>query len=271
MPFASIMVAADRSEKAINRYRLARDLAETFEARLIGVGARMIDMPNTMYGDSYPLVLPDFEREARQELSGVHETFQKALQGFNRAEWRGELDEPLRFLMEQSRAADLIVVGRRGDDDIVDRNFGVDPGDAVMEGGRPILMAPPWVTSLRGKRIVVAWSDTREARRAVYDALPFLQRAEEVSVVEVTPTVKSNLSIKDVVTFLTGHAVTAEAHMIEAVDSPPEAAVLEHAVNMNADLVVSGAYGHSRLRETIFGGVTRGLLKHSDICCLMSH
>lgn len=271
MSFASIMVSADQSEKVEHRYRLARNLSGKFDSRLIGVGARMIDTPPGIYGPTYPIITFDFEQASRDDLSAVHDRFMKAMAGCNKAEWRGSLEDPVTFLAEQSRAADLIIVGSRGKDDAFDRDFGVDPGEIALEAGRPVLIVPPWMNELTGKRVVIAWCDTREARRAVQDSLPFLHRAEEVCVVEVVRSKRDRTSVKDVAKNLTCHGIRATAHHIEDADCPAENALLDHALYMEADLIVSGAYGHSRLKETIFGGVTHGLLKHANVACMMSH
>lgn len=271
MSITNVMVAVDRSERIANRLLLARDLAGRFGAGITGIGARLADSPRMIYGDSYPIVMPDLRKAAEDDIAALGSTFETTMAGFDRAEWRGDIQVPLRFAVEQSRAADLVVVGRQGADDFVDLDFGVDPGDLVLAAGRPILVVPPWMTELRAHRIVMAWRDTREARRALKDALPFMKNAAEVSVIEVGSGAASSNAVRDVARFLAGHGVTATLQTLEQHDLSVEEVILQHASYMEADLVVSGAYGHGRLRETVFGGVTRGLLRYADVCCLMSH
>ena len=271
MSFTSIMVSVDHTQGSAHRTRLARSLSERFDARLIGVGARLVALPPMVVGSDLPMIYPDLEREATEDIEKAKLAFMSRVAGSNRAEWRGHIDDPMRYLAEQSRASDLIVVPREAHGDAVDRHFGVNAGDVVMAVGRPVLVAPPMVEDVEGKRILVAWKDTCEARRAVRDALPFLRAAETVLIVEVTDEVLSPHSVKDVARYLEGHGIEATAINIVAHGRTAEEILMEKACYIGADLIVAGAYGHRRLREAVFGGVTRSLLKGSNICCLMSH
>jgi nucleotide-binding universal stress UspA family protein len=151
----------------------------------------------------------------------------------------------------------------------------VDPGDALMRAGRPILVVPPGVAALEGRRVLVAWKDTREARRAVADALPLLSRAEEVLVVEAAPEVEERgqalRRADDVAALLAGHGATARGEALEPGGGAVADDLLRAAGRHGADLVVAGGYGHARLREWAFGGVTRDLLTRCPVCCLLSH
>jgi nucleotide-binding universal stress UspA family protein len=121
---------------------------------------------------------------------------------------------------------------------------------------------------------VVAWKDTRESRRAIRDALPFLRLAESVFLVEVAAwgaDANALPRLKDVGRFLAQHEIRNVTERVLP-DEPIAADVLlRFAQEQSADLIVSGAYGHSRLGEWIFGGVTRELLSRSPVCCLFSH
>jgi nucleotide-binding universal stress UspA family protein len=115
----------------------------------------------------------------------------------------------------------------------------------------------------------VAWKDTREARRAVWDALPLLREAEEVLMIAVGDSAKEAGAL-DVQEHLDQHGVKAKvlhAHR----DIPVADELIRLAEEQGVDLIVSGAYGHSRTREWILGGVTRELLDHAPVCCLMAH
>lgn len=127
---------------------------------------------------------------------------------------------------------------------------------------------------MRAEHVVVAWKDTREARGAVLDAMPFLRIAKRVSVVEVcTGGGERNASVRidDVVRYLARHQITADARPIAHHDRSDADHLLQFALNEDADLLVAGAYGHSRLGEWIFGGMTRDILASRPLCCLMSH
>jgi nucleotide-binding universal stress UspA family protein len=117
---------------------------------------------------------------------------------------------------------------------------------------------------------VLGWKDCREARRATLDSLPFLQRAEEVYVVGVGDEVPA-ASVQDVVLHLERHGVQATARLVSAGRQPVAGELMEMASTVQADLIVCGGYGHSRMREWIFGGVTHEFISHGPICCLMTH
>jgi nucleotide-binding universal stress UspA family protein len=137
-----------------------------------------------------------------------------------------------------------------------------------------VLPVAPGVASLRAEHVVVAWKDTREARRAVLDAIPFLRIAKRVSVVEVCTRDEERNAlarIDDVVRYLARHRIAADPRPILHRDRSDADHLLQFALNEDADLLVAGAYGHSRLGEWIFGGMTQDILTSSPLCCLMSH
>jgi nucleotide-binding universal stress UspA family protein len=171
----------------------------------------------------------------------------------------------------EARAADLVIVGaRHAAGNVHDL---ADPGMILLRAGRPLLVVPDVVAPPQLRRIVVAWKETRECRRAVRDALPFLQLANEVLVLgidEAQPeTAKQHLS--DVAAYLRRHGVVAVREVWRQPRGPVAAELLHLVRDEDADLIVAGGYGHSRLGEWIFGGVTHELLASSPVCCLLSH
>ena len=144
----------------------------------------------------------------------------------------------------------------------------------MLNMGRPVLTVPPGVEAVLAERVVVAWKDAREARRAVREALPLLRQAKEVVVIEATDEGAESPAqrrVEDVSAYLTRHGVTVAATCVEPIRTTAATQLIEAARTRQADLIVAGAYGHSRLGEWIFGGVTRELLGSSPICCLFSH
>jgi nucleotide-binding universal stress UspA family protein len=144
----------------------------------------------------------------------------------------------------------------------------------LLKLGRPALIVAPGVASLRAEHVVVAWKNTREARRAVLDAIPFLRAAKRVSVVEVRSGNEERNAlarIDEVIRYLARHRIIAESRPILHRDRSDADQLLQFALNEDADLLVAGAYGHSRLGEWIYGGMTRDILASSPLCCLMSH
>ncbi len=174
---ASIMVAVDLGAEARDRVRLAGHLADDFRARLIGVAAEEASYAVPPIG---PVPASAYALAANSELilndlKRAHAVFEEAVGTRSRVEWHSNLDFPLPFLIGQAAAADLVVVGRKPASGPL--LCSVDPGDLVMHLGRPVLVVPPGLDHLDVRRVAVGWKNTREARRAVRDALPFLTRA----------------------------------------------------------------------------------------------
>lgn len=268
MTYANIMVAVDLTDQARNRVRLAKHLADDFHAGLIGVAAEMPDYrwtpagptPGGAYG------LPSIQEAVLRDLTRAHACFKEAAGARQRTEWRSNLDYPLPFLVAQAAAADLVVVGRKDDGNSF---LLVDPGHALMSLGGPVLIVPPRADRLDAKRVVVGWKNTREARRAVRDALPFLKRASEVVILSVGA--EAGGGGQDTLRLLQAHGVYAIRVQCDLRGGSVAEALVEAAEERGADLIVTGAFGHGRLREWVFGGVTHGLLAGAPICCLMSH
>lgn len=271
MRISNIMVSVDLGAAAADRVQMAAGLAERFEARLTGVAARPILGPMPV-GDMLEVerVWAAEERLADDQLAEAKALFERKAGQAPRTEWRSARADPLAYLDKQARAADVVVVGRQGPADGDPGLMAAPTGALLMEVGRPVLVVPPGIELLAARRIVVAWKDTREARRAVHDALPFLTRADEVHVAVVGPDANRE-GTEDLAAYLSGHSVTVTTHLLRNPEIGAADEIRRFAGREEADLVVMGAYGHSRLREWMFGGATRDVLRTTPICCLMSH
>lgn len=268
--YASILVPMDLTVDAERRAGLAANLADRFSSRLIGAAAHPIAAP--MYVE-VPVagVVSTVEIEegrARENLAKAEAAFRKAAGSRNAVEWRQAVTFALDHVLAQARAADLIVAARPRRDGPMFDPMSVDGGGLVMAAGRPVLFVPPGLEQLSAKRIVIGWKDTRESRRAIWDALPLLKAAEEVSVVSVET---DDRAAKDVAAYLGSHGVAAVAKAQPKPTGSVGDELVRIANSERADLIVCGAYGHSRIGEWVFGGVTHDLLDHSPICCLMAH
>jgi nucleotide-binding universal stress UspA family protein len=268
------MVQVDGNGALDGRVRLAAKLADRFQSHLIGISASMPRPPFAVEG---VVIDPKLTAADLQKMSAAlnkrGEEF-KAAVGMDgrRVDWRCSQEFPSEYIAREARAADLVIISRERN--VYDPYLFPDPGALVLRAGRPILAVPPGVDSLTGRRVVVAWKDTREARRAIQDALPFLQRADEVIVGEVCETSgvdDCHKRLRDVAQYLARHRVTAVAERVRPVEGTAEDALLRLVQDESADLIVAGAYGHSRLGEWIFGGMTQSLLASSPVCCLLSH
>ena len=172
----------------------------------------------------------------------------------------------------EARAADLVIIGPHTVAE--DAYHAFDAGTVLLNAGRPVLVVPEGVTSNPGNRILVAWKDTREARRAVQDALPYLRVAKDIALVEIAEKVQERVAVTqlhDVQTYLLRHGIKVRATSALHPKGSIADQLIKIARSEGADLIVAGAYGHTRLGEWVFGGVTRGLLDSSDVCCLFSN
>ena len=255
---------------------VAADLAELFGAVVVGVAA--CEPMRLLYGEgSVTTELIDRRyQEAEEELKAAEAECRDALAGRARAvEWRGTTCAGVlsRYLADQARCADLVVAGLDQGGSIFDITRRLNVSDLVMQAGRPVLLAPSRAQGLRLDHVLVGWKDGREARRAVSDALPLLAKARRVTVVEIAP--KDDLAqarsrVADVAAWLARHAIAAGQ---QALRSGGDDAGQMNAVadETHADVIVAGAYGHSRLREWVLGGVTRDLLSRAGRCVFVSH
>jgi nucleotide-binding universal stress UspA family protein len=270
--FATIMVHVDVARDCEQRIQLAFALADRFQASLIGVAGMT---PRPAFAAAGVVVYheptQDDCRAASARLDEVGKRFRGKGQHLKQVEWRTALELPYELVPREARAADLIIVGPRHTGGNV--HDLVDPGAILLRAGRPLLVAPDLVVPPKLRRVVVAWKETRECRRAVRDALPFLQRAKEILIVGIDEgqpeTAKAHLS--DVAGYLRRHGVIAPREVWRQARGPVAAELLHLVWEEGADLIVAGGYGHSRMGEWIFGGVTHELLASSPVCCLLSH
>jgi nucleotide-binding universal stress UspA family protein len=271
----SILVHAETGAAGEQRIRLAARLARRFDSALIGMAAGQI-RPDVYAGMAYAGVatagLIDYEQKAIDtEIRQAAELFLAVgREEGPTLEWRGRVGFPADIFAHEARAADLIVVGQPGRD-AVSYFQTVDAGDLLMQAGRPVMVAPPGLVELPLRKAIVAWSDTREARRAVADAIGLLRAAANVRVCEFArehDRTAAEARLKDVQAYLRRHDIAAE---IDFNVGTAEEDLFAYIEVSEADLVVAGAYGHTRFREWILGGVTRALLRESAVCCALSH
>ena len=274
MSYAALMVHFDARPSGIRRVRLAVDLADRFHALLIGIAGRSYLQPFLAEGPGRDAESDDGERkEMLHLLAGMEKQFYAAAgRSAKQIEWRGIPDYANNLVPREARAADLVIIGRKQDSK--DLYYSLDPGVAILRAGRPVLFVPDEIDLLQARSVVVAWNDTRECRRAVRDALPFLKEASEVMIVTICEPgtgTQAKPSLDDVETYLVRHGVVVGAKAFLHARQSTATELLRFAEDERADLIVAGGYGHSRLGEWALGGVTRELLSESPLCCLFSH
>jgi nucleotide-binding universal stress UspA family protein len=173
-----------------------------------------------------------------------------------------------REIVRRGRLFDLTVLARPHDG--YDQTSSTALTAALFETGRPILIAPPEVPATVGQRLMLAWHDTREAAEGVWAAMPFATKADEVTVVSVTEA-NSSVDPDGLVRALARHGIAAEGQTLARGKASVGESLLATADQRTCDLLVMGAYGHSRLQELILGGATKHVLKHAQIPLLMVH
>jgi nucleotide-binding universal stress UspA family protein len=270
-----VCLALDQSNEA--RLQVAGELAERFESAIVGVAAAQFAPP--LYftdGAEAQALIDEGEASVKRRLADLEAQFRAATKNRGgHAEWRSAMDFPARFVLAQARCADIVVSG--GHSPAFSDAFALaSPKDLVMQAGRPLLVVPDRANWLDLRSVLVAWKDTPEARRAVTDALPMLRKAKDVTIVEIPERDNDRSAVlagvTDVAAWLARHGVTATARVSEPVQNEAAAAQLEKvAEDVGAGLIVAGAYGHSRFRELILGGVTQYLVTQSARSVLLSH
>ena len=281
MAYKNLMVVLDADESSRECISYAAALAARFEAHLVGLYLTVSSLTRDEYAllDIGILDISFFSDPAksREETEKTHALFEEvtARQGVS-AEWRTASGYPAGMAAMHGRYADLIVIGQL---DAYDSQAGLlraRPEEVTMLAGRPVLVVPFTGHFERlGARVLVGWDVSREAARAVGDAMPLLARAEAVTVLtidaEQSPFGHGEIPGADIALYLARHGVKAEVARTVSVGIGIGNTLLSRAADYEANLLVMGAYGHSRVRELLLGGVTRTVLTSMTLPVLMSH
>lgn len=274
MTYKSILVHAEQHEACEPRLKCAGAIADLFGSVLIGLGAEM--MQSAGVADPFGMLAMDWEgllrKQLEEDLARAEARF-RAAAGDRVQEWRVLEALPTDAICWCARGADLIIAGggpRKG----ADAFRTADPTELALRSGRPVLIAPPTLQPFRGDHVVVAWKDTREARRGLLDALPFLLRAQSVTVLEICDERKqaaAEFRTADVAAHLRRHGAKASSRVKIAEEGVAGWELRVQAQSLDADLIVAGCYGHHRLQEWVTGGVTRDLVGEASGFLLLSH
>lgn len=276
MTYTALMAHLEVGHSNAHLLGVVKDLAERFHSRVIGIAAcQPLQM---VYSDDFipaDLVRQDLE-QIDKDIKATELEFRSAFgTGAGGLGWRsmvtfGPLSD---YVAREARSADLVVMRANGGDSSLNTLRHAYLSDLVMRAGRPILVVPAKAAAIRFDRVLVGWKDTRETRRAIVDALPLLKKAAYVAVAEIAD--ESELAdarkrVEEVAAWLKGHGVPAES--MASLSTGNDAQQLSGMVEaQGADLLVAGAYAHSRVREWVLGGVTRDLLLRGDQLSLVSH
>lgn len=275
MTYVNVMVHVQPGRSNAALLEVAGDLATRFKADVIGIAA--CQPMQIVYGEGYVdaesididrQLIADQLRDAEAEFRVALKTQAGAL------DWRSSVS-PLpisQYVAREARCADLVITSA-GVSRLADHTRRADTSDLVMQAGRPVMVIPHNAKSLKLQRVVVFWSDSRATRRAIADALPLLLKAPYVAVVMIVPedeTLAGRMHLDAVVAWLKRHSIECWSVVAKA-ERDDVTQLKTIAEEQQADVIVAGAYGHSRFHEWALGGVTRDLLLHSDRCALLSH
>jgi len=269
----SIMVYVDSCRATAGRAEFAVALAAEHEAHLTGLhGCDSGLLP--LYMEPSPQLVEQQQRWAADEAAKSRAIFEQATKGASvPCEWL-EVQGPVgQVATSVARASDLTIVSQEDPNDRAYSTPATLPEDLVFSAGRPILVLPH--AGARGpiRHILIGWNGSREAARAVQDALPLIRRAEKVTVMSVTARGAADpldLPGADICATLARHGVEVQAVRAAATGTEPGEMLLSQAASGGADMIVMGAYGRSRLREFILGGATRSVLQGMTVPVLLS-
>lgn len=277
MSYKTIAAYLASPEGVADVMNLALPLAEKLGAHLIGMHASSgVPVLGTIGAQVPPEIIEQYAEHMREDTEAIKNSFLESVKGAQvQTEWRQHEQKVigadiLNTISEHTRCADLVIMGQFD----AEQRAGDLTADVIIGAGRPVIVAPKSfaATNLTGK-IVIAWDGSREAARAAFDALPLLKEADAVFVVTVQKRNGGDAISSgggELAHSLARHGVTVEAVALESSASAGEA-LSKYASENDCDLIVMGCYGHSRLRERLFGGATQHILHKMILPVMMSH
>ncbi len=271
MTFRTVLVPVGEDKACEARLHAARVLAWRFDAALVGLHVERPPpaMPGALASEAGPEVIVRLTERYRaavaEERAAAKARFQRICGTGGGTLWSEAEGEPAVVVTRAARTVDLTIVSRPGAED--------SDGFTLIEelavgAGVPLLMLPEAGAGELGKVVLAGWNGSREATRALHDALPFLTTAERVLLCAVGEAAIATL--EPAAAMLRRHGVPVEADAVRGSAGDAGAVLLSQAAAHKADLLVIGAYGHSRLREMVFGGATRHLLRATGLPILLS-
>ena len=280
MSYRDLLVHVDDTKACAARIDVAIRMAAAYDAHLTGLYVIEEALTPAYVSGYVPLDLMELvNRQAGERAEAALGRFGEAASrggiAFETRSDRGRDIEVPSILSLHARYADLVILGQVNRDDPATRHENL-PEEVLLSSGRPALIVPYiGAGATLGERVVVAWDASREAARAVSGALPMLERAKSVTVVSVNP--RPNLfghgeePGADIALHLARHGLKVEVQRLEPSDIDVRNAILSYLADAGCDLLIMGAYGHSRVRELVLGGVTRTMLREMTVPVLMAH
>jgi nucleotide-binding universal stress UspA family protein len=281
MGYKDVLVVLDADSRVRDRIALAATLAERFAAHLIGLYVAAEPLGRLEYFNRDASLFGPVDRGTEEQIrvraEGVRVLFEDiAGRHALSSEWRIASGYPSQVAAIHGRYADLIILGQINPDDSYAPLVRPRPEEVALLAGRPILVVPyTGAFTHIGRKVLVGWDASREATRAVNDAMPLLAGASSVTVITVDPKQGGDghgeIPGADITLHLARHGVAAEIENAVSGGIGVGNTLLSRASDLGADLLVMGAYGHSRVHELLLGGATRTVLASMTLPVLMAH
>ncbi|CAO3445190.1 universal stress protein [Azospirillum largimobile] len=275
MPIKTILLHMANDDAHAGRMAVAAALAKQFSAHIQALYvATPVSMPAGATGRAASYVfMAEATAIAHENAERIEREVQQALNGLS-FDWTVEEGDHVELLAERASYADLVVVAQsaavRAGERVSLHNI---PDRLPLETATPVLVLPPGqpATAAIGRHVLVAWKNSRESARAVRAAMPFLETAQSVTVLTVEPPGQRSDEAAALVDWLHRHGIAARPQSVIASGGEVGEMILSCCTDQGADLLVMGAYGHSRLRELVLGGATRTVLEELTLPALMTH
>lgn len=270
-----------------NVMRIAGQFAFQFRASLKGLFVRadprtvMPFMGEGLTADMIQDLSKATEREGLEQAEKAHSLFKTCMEDIGihlmeakpktegaNARWKVAVGQVTDFAGRNARTADLAICVKPTSD-IPDSQEIFH--DLIYRSGRPVMIVPKGCSDTPGRHIVIAWNGRAEGARAVGAALPLLWSAEKVTLLQIGDAHPDRPGLEDIADYLNDHGISAALEVRPAKGDPVGAQIRTAAKDLHGDMIVIGAYSHSRWREMILGGVTRHLIEHSELPIFMSH
>ncbi len=268
MHLRTLLVHVDSDDQFDARLALACAIAQAHTARVLLQYVLQPPSTGLMYADAVPAQVIQAEIAAEKErAANLRARIADKMASKSVAwEWRTLNGSTQEVIAKAGAVADVIVMGQDKED-----RASLVPAVA-LSSGRPVLCVPHSGTFLTcGRRILLAWNGTRESARAAHDALPVMQRADNVILLAAVSETEPCASLMDAAAHLAAHGVKIEVKRTPLGELDAGTTILNAITETGADMLVMGAYGHSRLREWAFGGATRTIMNCMTVPTLLSH
>jgi nucleotide-binding universal stress UspA family protein len=280
LTYKTMLVHCDAAKSLGSRLDVAVELVQRFNAHLIALHARPPFQPPALADGAYPLdqFFQDYDESVKAGQAAAAAAFTKAIEGKEIAsEWRAVDGQADRTLIARAPYADLVIVGQSDPDEPTALPTPSNlPETVALSTGRATLVVPHiGVPKAPGNIVMLCWKASREAARAASEAVPLMKAAKQVIVLVVNEKKSGSGGEADsgteAVTWLSRHGIKATVQRDVTADAGVGEVILSRAMDLGADLIVMGIYGHSRLREMVLGGASRTVLSSMTVPVLMAH